>query len=322
VEGVGGLAADQARSLDSRWRGRRVLVTGGTGFLGRHVAALGSRLGAETHSLSTGIPAHGSGVHHAVDLEDPEGLEALVDDVRPEAILHLAARGVVAGADSPARLLAVNAGGLANLLEAVLARDARPRVVVAGTGYEYAPQDRPLRETDPLGPFTPYGVSKAAAALVAGHYAATLPVMLLRLFNLYGEGEPSPRLAPSIIAAARKGEPVELTRGQQVRDMTYVGDAAEAFWRALSVPFDPPGLRVLNVGTGRAVTVNEFVALLAGHLTRRGLEPVLLPGARPYRPSEPMTYLPDTERLRATLGWSPPTSLEQGLTWMLQAALG
>jgi nucleoside-diphosphate-sugar epimerase len=174
-----------------------------------------------------------------------------------------------------------------------------------------------VAEDEPVGPVTAYGASKAAAAVVAGWYGARLPVTLLRLFNVYGEGEPLPRLGPAIVDGARRGRPVPLTACRQVRDMTYAGDVAEAFWRAAAGPPETDRLRVLNVGTGTPVVLERYVAALAAELEGRGLPPVLRIGALPYRPDEAMTYLPAVGRLRDTLGWLPPTTLAQGLARMV-----
>lgn len=303
------------------WCGRRVLITGGTGFLGRHVAAQGLASGVEVHVLaSQSTDAEVSiGYHHVVDLRERERVAVALREIQPAGIIHLAAAGVRQGPCSLADMLAVNVVGLEELLAAAEVLNHRPRIVITGSGYEYAAQDRPLHESDPIIPINAYGVSKAAAYLVAQHHAQRLPIVWGRLFNLYGAGELEPRLVPSIIKHARSGEPVDLTSGAQVCDYTYIADAAEGIWRLLAHPHEPGTLLTLNLASGRATTLRRFVEELADLLAAKGIPPRLNFGARPYRTGEPMTYLADVTALRRTLGWTPPTTTAQGLALTLES---
>jgi nucleoside-diphosphate-sugar epimerase len=193
--------------------------------------------------------------------------------------------------------------------------------VVAGSAFEYAPQERAIAETDEIGPVTAYGVSKAAATLTAQLYAGRMPITLLRVFNAFGAGEREPRLLPYIVGRTKQGLSADLTPGGQVRDYVYAGDVAECFWRTLASPPASGGLRVLNVGTGRSMTLREFVELIAHELSARGLTPSLAFGGRPYRPDEVMFYVPQVERLRDILGWLPSgdirVSVGRTIDWFL-----
>lgn len=294
------------------WRGRRILVTGGTGFIGQHVIAQGLTAGVEVHSLTTHAVSNAP-QQHCVDLADAAQVAAVVNAIKPEGVIHLAARGVAYGANELSALLQTNVVGLSNLLGAVASLDVKPTVVIAGSGFEYQPQERPLTEHDPVAPFSPYGVSKVCAALCASLYAGQMPITLLRLFSVYGPGEKEPRLLPYLIACARRREPVELTGCEQVRDYTHVTDAAQSFWRALAQPPRTQALRVLNVGTGIPVTLKQFVVYIADALQSQELLPELIFGAKPYRPGEPMTYLADVTRLRQELGWTPGIEIADGI---------
>lgn len=300
---------------------RRVLVTGASGFIGKHVVAMGQRLGAELHVLCrNGLP----GLHlreWLVDIRNAEAVKDAVSAVQPEGILHLVARGVAYGSSSLANLLEVNTVGLVNLLEAAGALRMPPSVVIAGSGFEYAPNNSPLSELDPLLPASAYGVSKAAATMLAALYAGRMPITVLRLFSLYGPGELEPRLTPSIIEKAIRGESIDLTAGEQIRDYTFVEDAAEAFWRALATSEKITSLRVLNVATGVQVILRQFVEALAGVLEDHGIEADLRFGARPYRTDELMVYCADVSRLQSSLSWVPGTPLEAGLTQTVDAYL-
>ena len=285
-----------------------LLITGATGFLGRHVVAHGRARGAELHPLGR-------------DMEDAAHVRRVVDELQPTGIIHLAATGVTYGeADLPA-LLRTNAGGLANLLAAAADMVRPPHVVCAGSGFEYALLDRARRESDPALPNSAYGASKAAATAVASVFATRLPITMLRLFSLYGAGESANRLAPYLIAKARAGEPVDLTPGEQLRDYLAAEDAAEAFWRALDQPPADGKLRILNAASGQTVTLRAFCETLASALSAAGLIPDLSFGARPYRPDEMMNYTADVTQLHETLNWLPSTSLETGLQELVRTSL-
>ena len=194
-------------------------------------------------------------------------------------------------------------------------------MVCAGSGFEYAPLDRPRRESDPLLPNSAYGASKAAATDIASFYATRLPVTVLRPFSIYGAGEPAGRLAAYVIAKTRTGELVDLTPGEQRRDYAEVGDVAEAFWRALAQPPPLGVLRALNVSSGEVITLRAFVEGVADALRVAGFTPDLRFGARPYRSDEMMDYTADISLLRTTLGWTPSILLKTGLSQMMSNSL-
>jgi nucleoside-diphosphate-sugar epimerase len=298
------------------WAGGRVLLTGANGFIGRHAVRIGARLGVEMHAFGRHAPAGGI-TFHPGDIEDPDRIRAVIKDVAPAGVIHLAAAGVAYGQGDVAGLSRVNALGLANLLEAASLLDSRPAFVCAGSGFEYAPLDRPRRESDPSLPNSAYGASKAAATAIASFYATKMPVTMLRPFSIYGAGEPAGRLAAYVIAKTRAAEPVDLTPGGQLRDYTEAGDVAEAFWRALAQPPATGILRVLNVASGKAITLRQFVEALGEMLRRSGFAPDLRFGARAYRNDEMMDYTADISLLRETLGWTPPTPLDAGLAGLL-----
>lgn len=302
------------------WKGGRVLVTGACGFLGRHVVALGQRLGVEMHLLGRRAPdgdaAQGHAFHSA-DIEDAARLREVIAAVAPTGIIHLAAAGVAYGQSDAATLCLVNAIGLANLLESASQLASPPAVVCAGSGFEYAPLDRARHESDPLLPNSAYGASKAAATAIASCYATRMPVTVLRPFSIYGPGEPTGRLAAYVIARARAGLPVDLTPGGQLRDYAEAGDIAESFWRALARPPGVGSSRVLNVASGKIITLRAFVEELAEALRATGLKPDLQFSARRYRSDEMMDYTADISLLRSTLDWAPSTPLAAGLARLL-----
>ncbi len=301
--------------------GRRVLVTGGSGFIGARVVALGVARGAQVTAVSREGAAVPGARSLAVDLRDADAVARAVRLAAPAAILHLAAAGVCGDALPLSELVRVNVLGLANLLDAARDLVPGPDIVISGSGAEYAPQDRPISEADPVAPVTAYGIAKSAASLCAAWYASAMPVTILRFFNVYGEGESRTRLIPTIVRDTVAQRPVRLTSGEQLRDFVHVDDAATCMWRALERPAAAGSLRVLNVGSGAPVRLRAFVEAVLRILRDAGHEPQVVFGARPLRPGEAMTYVADTARVRMALAWTPTIAMDDGLRRAVESLL-
>jgi len=199
------------------------------------------------------------------------------------------------------------------LLAAAAALPAPPRCLLLGTCAEYASSDDLLSEDDSLSPRNAYARSKVAAAEAAQRQAGSLPMLWLRMFNVYGAGEKLPRLLPYLVECARNGVAAEVTAGAQLLDYTSARDAAAIFLRlGLSLP-DQPGWRACNVGSGRPVSARQFMEAIRGSLRRHGLELDLRFGAKAYREGDAMRCLPDVSRLRALIGEPGARPLETGL---------
>lgn len=302
---------------------QRALITGGSGFIGRHALMMASGYSDEVYNLSRTSPGEIPGVHHhSMDLADTASVSRFIRETQPQAILHLAATGVSYDSNDLARLLTINVLGLQAMLEAAAALPQEPHCVLAGSWFEYAPQSRPLHEDDELSHRLPYSVSKIAAASIAHHYARRLPVTIMRIFSVYGPGEQLPRLLPYIIDRAQTGESIDVTPGEQQRDYVYVRDVAEGFWRAaLHKPEPNDTARILNLGSGRGISLRDFMETAAAVLETFQIRARFAFGARPYRQDEVMLALADTTRLRQILGWVPKTTIQDGLRQTIREML-
>lgn len=291
--------------------GRKVFVTGATGTLGREFFAVARRAGANVRA-----PGRADGF----DLRDPVAASAAIRNFQPELIYHFAAAGVSQPIDE-AGLAAINVGGLDVLLAAAAEQPSPPKCLLLGTCAEYAASDALLAEDSSLGPRNAYARSKVAAAKLAQEYATRLPILWLRMFNVYGAGEKLPRLLPYLVDCARRGLPAEVTAGDQLLDYTAAADAADIFLKlGLAMPA-APGWSACNVGTGREVAARRFMETACDVLRLHGLPLELRLGAKAYRNEDPMRCLPDITRLRSYVGEPPLRPLETGLADAVQQML-
>lgn len=311
----------RAGTLACRLTGKRALVTGGEGFVGRRVVALGEELGVRVVSprVTEGVTRTAA---HPFDIRERGRVIAEVRAANPDFIVHLAAAGVAHGSGNPLELFDVNVAGAVNILEAAASLEQTPTVIMAGSGFEYGRRTSPVKESDALRPADAYAATKVAAFMAAEMYVGRVAVTVLRPFSIYGPGERSPRILPYVIDQVVRREPVLLTACEQVRDYAFVDDVAEAFWRAATLPGTSTKVRVLNLGTGRRETLRTFLELAVRGLVGRGFTPNLVFGARAYREGEPDTYVPEIDEMRRTLGWMPEVSLEAGIERTLEATLG
>lgn len=293
---------------------RRVLVTGASGFIGRHTAPDLLERGFEVHVVQApGFPAlTWPGVRiHTADLLEPKAQTALLEAVQPTHMLHLAwyvAHGAFWTSLENVRWVKASL----DLLQAFAANGGQ-HWVGAGTcaEYDWSGAAELISESAPLAPATLYGAAKAGCYGIQRAMARQLGVRFAwgRVFHLYGPHEGGQRLIPHIACSLIEGVPVKLTAGTQVRDFLHVEDVARSFVAALDSSLED----AFNIGLGRVATIREAAGILAGLAGR----PELLEfGALPLSPSDPARLVPDTERLRG-IGFVPRYTLEAGLrhTW-------
>jgi nucleoside-diphosphate-sugar epimerase len=274
----------------------RVLVTGATGYIGRHAVAALERRGHDVVALSS----------RQADLLAPDGPERAVAAAEADALLHLAWYAEHGRFwTAPENLDWV--GASLRLLRAFGGR----RVVMAGTCAEYGWDglDGPCVEGGtPLAPTTLYGAAKHATHVAAEAYAREAGVSLAwgRVFFSFGPGEAPGRLVAAVARALLAGEEVPTTEGTQVRDFVAVEELGDAF--AALVESDVEG--AVNVASGRGVPVRDVVALVG---RETGREDLIRYGALPARPDDPPSLVADTGRLEREVGWRAREPLADGV---------
>jgi nucleoside-diphosphate-sugar epimerase len=292
--------------------GRKVLLTGGTGFIGRHLARRLVEVGAQVVGTTRREPGELSegkleaGVDwQRVDLADFDAVDALVTAVEPEIVLHLAS--YVAGSRALELVLPTFHGNLASTVHLLTAAEkvgSLRRFVQVGS-LEEPDDDQPA----PV-PSSPYAAAKAAASAYARmfHLLHGTPVVLARVFMVYGPGpQDENKLVPYVIRTLLAGDDPSLSSGVRPVDWVYVDDVVEGLMRlALTPGLD--GQRV-DLGTGSLATVRELVEELY-----RQLAPERSPdfGGRGDRKAEQVRKA-DVDATLARLGWCPRIDVASGL---------
>jgi CDP-glucose 4,6-dehydratase len=315
-----------------RWSGRRVLVTGHTGFKGAWLASWLEQLGAEVGGLALDPPASPSlhellgATNEPVDLRDRSAVSERVQAAEPEVVFHLAARSLVRPAFAdPVGTYEVNVVGTANLLEALRGQPGVRAVVVVTSDKVYAADagGRPHTEESPLGGSEPYSSSKAGAELVTGAYRrsyfapAGVGLATARAGNVIGGGDWAvDRLVPDVLRALDRSEPVELRHPEAIRPWQHVLDPLHGYLllaeRLLDAPLEAPAALNFGPDPGESCSVAELVDRLTDGF-----------GGRPgWRRDEDAQEVPETaelrldaSRAREELGWAPLLGLDEAVQW-------
>lgn len=296
--------------------GKRVLVTGASGFTGRYLVADLRAQGC--HVIALGGPDASSDAHDhvAADLRDAAALVDAVAGARADHVVHLAALAFV-GHGKAEEFYSVNLLGTRNLLVALEQAPVKPKhVLLASSANVYGNSSSGiLDESTVPAPANDYAVSKLAMEYVAGLWRDRLPITVARPFNYTGVGQAEQFLVPKIVGHFARREPVmELGNLEVSRDFGDVRAVVSAYRRLLQVPASG---QVVNVCSGQGHTLTQIVQMcsaLTGHQLEIRVNPAFV------RPNEVKVLLGNNERLRGLIGdWQVPP-LEETLAWMLQAA--
>ena len=310
----------------------RTIVTGGAGFIGSHLV---DRLLAERGEVVV-IDSFDSFYPEAVkranladasrhrgfrlvelDIRDRERVGELIEEVRPDTIVHLAARaGVRPSIEAPSLYVDVNVGGTVHLLEAACRIEPRPRFVYASSSSVYGDRpNAPFRETDSVDlPVSPYAATKKACELLAHtfHHLHGLPVTGLRFFTVYGPRNRPDLAIPKFASLIDQGKPIPVFGdGSTRRDYTYVDDIVDGIVRSIE---HCRGHHLYNLGNSSPIELHEMIQILGEAL---GKTPIL--NRLPEQPGDVRQTYADVSRARSEIGYSPSTPFREGIARLVES---
>jgi UDP-glucuronate decarboxylase len=297
---------------------KRVLVTGGAGFLGSHLCERLLAMGDEVICLDNFFTAQRRNVEH---LLDHSRFELVRHDVTQRSVIevdeiyHLACpASPVHYQRNPVRTIRTAVEGTLNMLD--MAREVHARILIASTSEVYGdPQEHPQREpywghVNPIGPRACYDEGKRCAETLTVSYARQYGVVtrIARIFNTYGPRmhEDDGRVVSNFVLQALRGEPITIYgEGSQTRSFCYVSDLIDGFIKLMALQHDPGPV---NLGNPRESTIRELaelvLALTAGKSQLR---------KEPLPIDDPTRRCPDISKAKALLDWEPRVPLEEGL---------
>ena len=305
-------------------RRKRVLVTGGAGFIPSNVIRYLLRA-TQYDVVSLDALTYAGNLENVADVMSHERLSFVHGDIRDEelvrdvvaevdVIVNAAAESHVEKsiAEGAAEFVATNVDGTRVLLDAIRDASVERFVLISSSEVygtaEYAPMD----EQHPLNPRSPYAATKAGADRLAYSYFVTygLPIVIVRPFNNYGPRQHPEKVVPRFVTQALDGEPLTIHGdGHASRDWLYVDDDAEAIEAIIEAPIERVAGEVLNVATGVDISVAEIADLVLDALGK----PRSLKVHLPERPGQVDRHIGSTEKARRLTGWSARTSFAVGL---------
>lgn len=294
------------------FRSERVLLTGGDSFTGRPLV---EALRQDGHEVVT-VGRHVGEADMAADLLDPDEIIGVIDQVKPTAIIHLAAI-TFAPDQNFHRIYTTNVSGTASLLKGARAFAGQLNaVILPSSARVYAPplSDDPIQEDYLLSPADHYGASKMAMERVAQLFSNELPITITRPFNYTGPGQAAQFFVPKLVAAYVAGEDVRVGNLHVARDFSDITTVVEVYRRLVSSP--KPG-ETFNICSGQPVLLGDIARLLE-EITDNRITLTVDPSF--VRPDEPRVIVGSKRKLEAAIGALQEPGIRKTLESMVASA--
>ena len=288
---------------------KKLFLTGATGLIGKELWTPLAEAGFDVYALA--IEDNLPQVPHIHwlkgNLFDPKSMADLLAQIKPQYLLNMAWATTGDYQTSNINFDFLCAG--INLLKSFAANGGK-RAVFAGTCLEYAPQNHPIRETDPIAPPVPYALCKQLLYQATQSFCTQNNVSFAcgRIFYVYGKGEAPTRLTASIINSLKNNKTVSINYSQLTKDYMYTKDIAGAFVALL----DSPATGAVNICTGKGISLAQYAKAIAGLLGKENLLDLKeLPTTQPFQ------IVGDNTRLTQEVGFTPTYTLEKSFKEIL-----
>ena len=246
----------------------KILITGGTGFLG---ANLIHRLLKSKNEIITIIKPNSNEwrisevknkikVYH-IDILNEKKISNTIKEIKPSLIFHCATYGVNPSQDNFGKIFQTNVFGTNNIFSTIQKINCVKKIINFGSSFEYAAQKLPVKETDIISPTTVYGISKATQTNLAQYYAENLglPIVTARIFTPYGKYDSNGRLFSDLMISAIKGRQIKLGFQDSFRDFIHIDDAVDILLLIVKDMKNKTG--IFNIGTGKKSSVKQIMRL-------------------------------------------------------------
>ena len=296
---------------------KRILVTGGCGYVGRLLIKKLYKLGSQVFVfdvISSSEPIHGV-IYNNVDLLDNDLLCKLINQIKPQKIYHLAASlDRTRDYDVIDEILDINLKGTNNLLRALREIDYTS-FIYTSTSEVYGNQTIiPFKEDMALHPISPYSLSKAAAELSIQTFSNIYnkPYTILRLFNIYGPNMPENFFIPQLVSALKDDRDFDMTKGEQKRDFIFIDDVIETL--IISSKNKNANNQIFNVCSGASNSLRELALEIQKLIPSDSSINFI---AIPYRKNEIWDMIGDNTKIKETLFFDNKIDLSEGLRRLL-----
>lgn len=295
---------------------QKVVITGAGGFIGAFLTQELIKKGYKVHAFVRSKKSLWrlndvlSEIKVFEDLlNNKVQLKKTLKKINPTYVFHLATYGAYPTQQEIDKMIKTNIVGTTNLLEALNGLSCKA-IVVAGSSSEYGKKEKQMKETDYLEPNNFYGATKAAQTQISQVYGITsdLPIIILRLFNVYGPYEEKGRLVRSVIESVLSKKEIALATGKETRDFIYVEDVVDVFIRAAKSQVKSGS--VFNVGTGKQTTIRE---LAENVIDIAGVKVPIKLNVYPGRKWDTTHWRASIRKTSKVLKWKPKYTLKKGL---------